>query len=105
MKTKLRHCLCAGCILFAINFCEAQPVVTEYFVMKQGFKIDLTDKKVQKTIYIKGVLDVVYSTSNLTLSITYDPHTTTAIDAMKAIQEVAGASAFSVPQQQSAKAE
>jgi hypothetical protein len=87
MKPFLYRSLCLGCFLFAINFCNAQPVVTEYFVMKTGFKIDLTDRKVQKSVYVKGVLDIVWSTSDSNLSITYDPKVTDTKEVMRSIQD------------------
>jgi hypothetical protein len=90
MNHLIRRSLCLCCFILAAHFCWAQPVVTEYYVMKSGFKIDLTDKKIQKTVYVKGVVDIVWSTSNSTLSITYDPHLTSGADVMKAIQDVTG---------------
>lgn len=99
MKKFLFRSVYTGCFLFALNFGHAQPVVTEYFVMKTGFKIDLTDKKIQKTVYSKGVIDIVWSTSNMTLSITYDPKLTDGKDILKSIQDVAGLNSASIQSQ------
>ena len=99
MKKFLCRSLCLGYFLCALNFCYAQPVVTEYFVMKEGFKIDLSDKKIQKSIYTKGVLDIIWSSSNLTLSISYDPKLTDAKEILKSIHDAVGLNSTSIKSQ------
>ncbi|MBL7816532.1 MAG: hypothetical protein JNL70_16045 [Saprospiraceae bacterium] len=88
MELFFRRALSAGCFLFVTQFCSAQPVITEYFTMREAFKIDLNDKKIQKTIYTKGVLDIVWNAPNFILAITYDPRTTDSKEVMKTIQDV-----------------
>ena len=88
MKKFLIRSLSIGCLLFTLNFCQAQPVITEYFVMKEAFKIDLNDKKVQKTIYAKGILDIVWNATSLILAVTYDPKVTDSKEILRSIQDV-----------------
>lgn len=87
MKNSLRI-LCLVSFLFATNFGKAQPVITEYFTMRESIKIDLNDKKIQKIVYAKGILDVSWNPSDLLLAITYDPKAADNKDIWKSIQEV-----------------
>lgn len=41
--------------------------------MRESFKFDLMDKKVQKQITVKGLLDVNWDIRERVLSISYDP--------------------------------
>ena len=68
---------------------KAQPVITEYFAMKEPFKIELSDKKVQKAVYTKGVLDLDWNAAKRTLSVTYDPKLARVEDIVRNIKEVA----------------
>lgn len=68
---------------------KAQPVITEYFAMKEPFKIELSDKKVQKAVYTKGVLDLDWNDAKRTLSVTYDPKLARVEDIVRNIKEVA----------------
>ena len=68
---------------------KAQPVITEYFAMKEPFKIELSDKKVQKAVYTKGVLDIDWNDAKRTLSVTYDPKLARVEDIVRNIKEVA----------------
>lgn len=68
---------------------KAQPVITEYFTMKEPFKIELNDKKVQKAVYTKGVLDLDWNDVKRTLSVTYDPKLARVEDIVRNIKEVA----------------
>jgi hypothetical protein len=68
---------------------KAQPVVTEYFAMKEPFKIDLSDKKVQKAAYIKGVLDLDWNEAKHTLAVSYDPKLANAQDIVRHVKDVA----------------
>lgn len=89
MKNSLRI-LCLVSFLFAINFGKAQPVITEYYVMKEAVKIDFTDKKLQKSINAKGILDMVCNNSNSVLAVTYDPKIIDSKEVLRAVQEVLG---------------
>jgi hypothetical protein len=88
MQISLFRSLCLGCCLFVLNFGKAQPVITEYFAMKENVKIDLNDKKIQKSISAKGILDVAWNSSNSVLAVTYDPKLTESKEVMKNIQEL-----------------
>lgn len=68
---------------------KAQPVITEYFTMKEPFKIDLSDKKVQRAVYTKGVLDLDWSDSKRVLAVSYDPKLARVEDIVRNIKEVA----------------
>jgi hypothetical protein len=63
----------------------AQPIITEYIVMPETFQIDLTNKKIQKAIYIKGVLDIEWIEKKLTLAVTYNPRAVEMEEALKLI--------------------
>jgi hypothetical protein len=60
--------------------------------MKEPFKIDLNDKKVQKAVYVKGVLDLDWNDAKRTLSVSYDPKLANAQDIVRNIKEVASGS-------------
>lgn len=68
---------------------KAQPVVTEYIAMKEPFKIDLSDKKVQKAAISKGILDLEWNEGKRTLAVSYDPKATNIQDALHHVKEVA----------------
>lgn len=89
MKNSLRI-LCLVGFLFAINFGKAQPVITEYFAMRESIKIDLNDKKIQKSINAKGILDMVCNNSNSVLAVTYDPKMIDSKEVLRTVQEVLG---------------
>ena len=57
--------------------------------MKEPFKIELSDKKVQKAVYTKGVLDLDWNDAKRTLSVTYDPKLARVEDIVRNIKEVA----------------
>ena len=78
----------AALILTSVSL-KAQPVITEYFAMKEPFKIELSDKKVQKAVYTKGVLDLDWNDAKRTLSVTYDPKLARVEDIVRNIKEVA----------------
>lgn len=68
---------------------KAQPVITEYFTMKEPFRIELNDKKVQRAVYTKGVLDLDWNDVKRILSVTYDPKLARVEDIVRNIKEVA----------------
>lgn len=90
MRNSFLRSLCLGCCLFVLNFGKAQPVITEYFAMRENVKIDLNDKKIQKSINAKGILDVAWNSSNSVLSVTYDPKLTESREVLKNVQELLG---------------
>ncbi len=50
---------------------KAQPTVTEYFAMKGDFYLDVKDKRVQKIMSSKGLLDIDWNGNKRTLAISY----------------------------------
>lgn len=68
---------------------KAQLVITEYFTMNSSFKIDLNDKKVQKVVYTKGVLDLDWNDAKRVLAVSYDPKMARVEDIVRNIKEVA----------------
>jgi hypothetical protein len=68
---------------------KAQPVITEYFAMKEPFKIDFSTKSVQKAVYTKGVLDLDWDESKRVLAVSYDPKLARVEDIVRNIKEVA----------------
>lgn len=92
MKKFFFNTLAIAILLLASVSLKAQPVVTEYFAMKEPFKIDLNDKKVQKAVYTKGVLDLDWNDAKRTLSVSYDPKLANAQDIVRNIKEVASGS-------------
>ncbi|MBL7816492.1 MAG: hypothetical protein JNL70_15845 [Saprospiraceae bacterium] len=68
---------------------KAQPVITEYFTMKEPFKIDLNDKKTQKAVYTRGVLDLDWNDAKRILAVSYDPKLARVEDIVRNIKEVA----------------
>ena len=90
MTKLLQRSLTLACILFVTNFGHAQPVITEFYLMKEAIKVDLTDKKILKTINAKGILELTWNTSSSMLAVTYDPKMTESREVAKTIQEVLG---------------
>ena len=45
MTKLLQRSLTLGCILFVTNFGHAQPVITEFYLMKEAIKVDSTLKE------------------------------------------------------------
>jgi hypothetical protein len=77
--------LTAGAFLLCAVAAQAQANITEYFDMKEPFKLDLSDKRVVKSVYTKGVLDIDWNEDKRVLAVTYDPKQTRVEYAMKAI--------------------
>ena len=96
MTKLLQRGLTLGCFLFVMNFAHAQPVITEFYAMKEAIKVDLTDKKVVKTFNAKGILEMSWNTSSSMLAVTYDPKMTESREVFKTIQEVLGMSGTSI---------
>ena len=89
MKKFFISSLAVAALILASVSLKAQPVVTEYFAMKEPFKIDLADKKIQKAVYVKGVLDLDWNDTKHTLAVTYDPKLARVEDIVKNIKNVA----------------
>ena len=87
MNMSLRNFCLAFC-LFVSYFCPAQPVITEYFLVREPIKINLEDRKVQKNIYTKGVLDIVFYPTKLTLAITYLLSPTSNIEVLGTVRSL-----------------
>lgn len=79
----------AAFLLISTLSLKAQAVITEYFTMKEPFRIDLSDKKTVKAVYTKGVLDLDWNDAKRVLAVSYDPKLTRVEDVMRTIKEVA----------------
>jgi hypothetical protein len=88
MKSILRTLAVGACLLAAV-VAKAQANITEYFDMKEPFALDLSDKRVVKAVYTKGVLDIDWNSDKRVLAVTYDPKQTRVEYAMKAILDFA----------------
>ena len=105
MKKLLFNTIAVAALLLASISVKAQPVVTEYFTMKEPFKIDLSEKKIQKAVYTKGVLDIDWNDVKRILAVSYDPKLTRIEDVVRNIKEVAsGASLANSAQMQNTTA-
>ena len=57
--------------LGATTTLKAQATVTEYFAMKGSFYLDVKDRRVQKIMSTKGILDIDWNDDKRTLAISY----------------------------------
>jgi hypothetical protein len=71
--------------LFFTTSIKAQITITEYFIMKRNFSLDLNNSAVVKTLYIKGVLDIQWDISRRELAVTYNPKLVTIAEAVRHI--------------------
>ena len=90
MKATLLRSAMAVILMIAAHSVKAQAVITEYFDLKEGLKIDLNDKKAAKAIYSKGVLDIDWNGDKRVLAISYDPKQAKIEDIMSNISIVTG---------------
>ncbi len=90
MKNPFLRILAIGCFLIMFNVGKAQPVITEYFLMNEPIKVDLNDKKAQKSINGKGILDITWDKTELVLAVTYDPKVLESKDVIKTVQDSLG---------------
>jgi hypothetical protein len=72
MKASFLRLALAVLFLILTQFVQAQAVITEYFDVKQGITLDITDKRVAKSIYTAGVLDIDWNVEKRVLAISYD---------------------------------
>jgi copper chaperone CopZ len=79
-------------LTFITQLAHAQMTITEYFPLKNEFKVDLNNVKNAKTIFTKGVLDVEWNPDKRTLAIAYDPKQTDIKAIVKNINNCAGES-------------
>lgn len=71
MKKNVIQLTIALLFLGATTALKAQATITEYFAMKSGFYLDVKDKRVQKMVSAKGLLDIYWDDDKRTLSISY----------------------------------
>ena len=90
MKATFLRSAIAVILMIAAHSVKAQAVITEYFDVKEAFKIDLNDKKASKAVYSKGVLDIDWNGDKRVLAISYDPKQTKIEDIMSNISMVTG---------------
>jgi hypothetical protein len=87
MKKFLFNTLAIVALVLVSVSLKAQPTITEYIAMKEPLKIDLSDKKIQKAMNAKGVLDLEWNEGKRTLAISYDPKMTNIQDALHYVKE------------------
>ena len=85
-------------LLFMATTAKAQMVITEYFDIKEAVKVDLSDKKVQKSLYAKGILDIDWDATRRVLAIAYDPQQANMAETTHKIGDLIGSSTFSAKQ-------
>ncbi len=90
MKATILRSALAVIFMIATQALQAQAVITEYFDVKEAIKIDMSDKKVTKTMYTKGVLDIDWNSDKRVLAISYDPKQTKIEDIMSNLSLVVG---------------
>lgn len=59
------------CILFGTQSVKAQSVITEFFPVNGSFYFDIKDKRVQKIMSSKGLLDIDWNEDKRILSVSY----------------------------------
>ena len=90
MKATFLRSALAVILMIAAHAVKAQAVITEYFDVKSGFKVDLTDKKISKAIYTKGVLDIDWNNDKRILAVSYNPKETNVEDILSNISALSG---------------
>jgi hypothetical protein len=90
MKATILRSALAVIFMIATQALQAQAVITEYFDVKEVVKLDLSDKKATKPMYLKGVLDIDWNGDKHILAISYDPKQTKIEDIMANINKVSG---------------
>ncbi len=71
MKKNVIQLATALLFLGATTTLKAQAIITEYFAMKGYFYLDVKDKRVQKIMSAKGILDIDWNSDKRTLAISY----------------------------------
>jgi hypothetical protein len=71
MKKNVFKLVLIFCILCTTNAAKAQSVITEFFAMNGNFYLDVKDKRIQKLMSNKTVLDVDWDGDKRILSISY----------------------------------
>jgi hypothetical protein len=76
-------------ILCTTNALKAQSVITEFFAMNGNFYLDVKDKRIQKLVSNKTVLDIDWNEDKRILSISYPLGKTDIKDVVEVIKKVA----------------
>lgn len=71
MKKNVVQLAIALLLVGATTTLKAQATITEYFAMKGNFYLDMKDRRVQKIMSTKGILDIYWDDNKRTLSISY----------------------------------
>ena len=95
MKAVILRTLAVCLFVLSTQFIHAQAVITEYFDVKESFRLDLQDKKISKAVYIKGVLDIDWNSDKRVLAISYDPKITSVTEVMTNIGNQTGQTVMS----------
>jgi hypothetical protein len=71
MKKNVFKLVLVLCIFCTANTVKAQAVITEFFAMNGGFSLDVKDKRIQKLMSNKNVLDIDWNENKRVLSVSY----------------------------------
>lgn len=88
MKKTIQQLAATLALVFCLVSLKAQPYVTEYLLMGDTFKLDLKNQKVQKMLYTKGVLDVIWTPNKKLLTVCYNLKDIYIEDIMKTIYKI-----------------
>ena len=88
MKKTVKQITAILAFIFCLLTLKAQPYVTEYLLMGDTFKLDLKNQKVQKMVYAKGVLDVIWNPNKKLLTVCYNLKDIYIEDIMKTIFKI-----------------
>ncbi len=90
MKKNVFKLVLIICIVCTTHALKAQAVITEFFAMNGGFSLDVKDKRIQKLVSNKMVLDIDWDGDKRILSVSYPLGKTDIKDVVEAIKKVAG---------------
>jgi hypothetical protein len=71
MKKNVFKTILFFCIFCTTNTVKAQSVITEFFTMNGGFSLDVKDKRIQKLVSNKSILDIDWNENKRILAISY----------------------------------
>jgi hypothetical protein len=90
MKKNVFKLVLVLCIFCTANTVKAQAVITEFFAMTGGFSLDVKDKRIQKLMSNKNILDIDWNENKRILAISYPLAGKTDIkDVVEVIKKVA----------------
>ena len=88
MKKNVLTFVFALCILCTTNAIKAQAVITEFFAMNGTFSLDVKDKRIQKLMSNKNVLDIDWNGNKRVLSVSYPLASASKIDIKEVVEVI-----------------